>query len=78
MIVRRSPAGLIIRIKLPLNTTKATPAKAMKEPDIRFFFSFSPFTKRCDKIAVKFEAVQTISVTLEANVKPRALFSAMN
>ena len=75
--VRISPNGLIRRIKLPLNTTKATPPNAIKEPIINFGFNLSPLYKKKERKAANIGAVHIISDTLDASVMPRAVFSAM-
>jgi hypothetical protein len=76
-MVRKSPRGFILRIKLPLKTTNATPSIATTEPDTRFPVSLSFLYIRKDRKAVRIGVIQSIKETLEARVMPNAVFSVI-
>lgn len=65
----------MLSIKLPLNTTRATPRNAVNEPNIKDDLSFSFLYRIHDNRAVKIGEVQIISDTFDANVIPKAVFS---
>ena len=70
-----APSGLIFSMKLPLNTTNATPTSAtMVPPTTQRENTFSPRTKYTKKV-VSNGAIHTISDTFEVRSMDSAVFS---
>ena len=70
----RSPRGSSFKTKAPLNTTRITPVKAMKNPSsVRREKRSSP--AKWARMAVKMGAAATMMLTFAASVWVRAVFS---